>query len=441
MGRRARTFLIGVGFLVTTGLVVAEEPPRAPPAGFQSLFNRRDLTGWEGNSAIWKVEGGSIVGAHQGLRNNEFLTSKATHRDFVLRARFRLKDGYGNSGIQFRSKRIPNDPEMIGYQADIGENYWGCLYDESRRNRVLVTPAARALERLNKADWNEYMIRCMDQRVETWLNDRQTVNYTEKEPTIALEGVLGLQVHGDAKPVHVEFRDIFFQELPIVKPWLAEASGFLHCTHKGADGKETKYAMFVPAAYHKSGDQKWPLIVFLHGAGERGADGSLPIKVGIGPALLRRKERFPFLVVFPQAAKTWDAASDDGNRALTTLAEVMRTYRVDPARVHLTGISMGGAGTWSLATAHPDRWASMSIVCGFGDASLAEKAARIPARIFLGDKDMPFIVDGTRNIRDELKRIAPDTLYTEYAGIGHNSWDLAYNTDDLYTWMRDRVKR
>src|SRR5258707_1010095 len=107
-------------------------PKIKPPEGFRSLFDGRSLDGWEGNSEIWRVENGIIVGEHKGRANNEFLASKKSYQDFVFKAKFRLVGGYGNSGVQFRSQRIPNHHEMIGFQADVGEKYWGCLYDESR---------------------------------------------------------------------------------------------------------------------------------------------------------------------------------------------------------------------------------------------------------------------------------------------------------------------
>lgn len=117
----------------------AQSAPTTPPVGYQSLFNGKDLSGWEGNREIWRVEGGTIIGeAAKGLDKNQFLATTRRYQDFSLVLQFRLVGGRGNSGVQFRSERIPNHHEMIGYQADVGEKYWGCLYDESRRKKVLV---------------------------------------------------------------------------------------------------------------------------------------------------------------------------------------------------------------------------------------------------------------------------------------------------------------
>jgi predicted peptidase len=142
--------------------------------------------------------------------------------------------------------------------------------------------------------------------------------------------------------------------------------GFLDRVHKNAEGTEAKYVLFVPHDY--MGDKPYPLILFLHGAGETGTDGKKPAQVGLGPAIKKQEKSFPFLTVFPQSQKrTWQASSADGQRALDILAEVQKDYKVDPKRIYLTGLSMGGYGTWSLAARYPERWAAIVPVCGGGD--------------------------------------------------------------------------
>src|SRR6185437_15742761 len=105
--------------------------------GFESLFDGKDLSGWQGDEKLWKVQDGMIVGDSAGLNHNEFLCTKKSFTNFELRLEFKIDKGVGNSGVQFRTKRLPNSTEVSGYQADLGENYWGCLYDESRRNKIL----------------------------------------------------------------------------------------------------------------------------------------------------------------------------------------------------------------------------------------------------------------------------------------------------------------
>lgn len=183
-----------------------------PPAGFVALFNGRDLQGWKGDEKVWRVVDGVIVGAGQ-LANNEFLAFHEEFGDFELRLMFRLKDGHGNSGVQIRSQRIPNHHEMIGYQADIGENYWGCLYDESRRRKVLAGPPADWTAKLNKGDWHEYRIHCEGPRVRLFIDGEPTVDYTEADEAIPRAGLIALQVHSSKTPIQIEFRDIFLRKL------------------------------------------------------------------------------------------------------------------------------------------------------------------------------------------------------------------------------------
>src|SRR5262249_41963171 len=162
--------------------------------------------------------------------------------------------------------------------------------------------------------------------------------------------------------------------------------GFLKRVHKGADGVESTYVVFVPHDY--KGDKAYPLILFLHGAGSTGNDGDKQVQGGLAPAIKKQEKTFPFLVVFPQSQKrSWKADSEDGKRALAILAEVQKSYKVDGKRVYLTGLSMGGAGTWSLAAAHPEMWAAMVPLCGMGSADSASRIKNIPCWYFVGDQD------------------------------------------------------
>ena len=148
--------------------------------------------------------------------HNEFLATKKAFGNFELRLKFKLTgtEGFINGGVQFRSTRIPNHFEMIGYQADMGEGYYGCLYDESRRNKVLATPDKEVIAKALKLnEWNDYRIRCEGKRIQIWLNGVQTVDYTEEEKDIAEEGLIAVQIHGGAKAV-VFFKDIAIEELP-----------------------------------------------------------------------------------------------------------------------------------------------------------------------------------------------------------------------------------
>jgi predicted peptidase len=209
--------------------------------------------------------------------------------------------------------------------------------------------------------------------------------------------------------------------------------GFVNRVHKAADGTESKYVVFVPHDYQ--GDKAYPLILFLHGAGSKGNDGQLQMKGGLGPAIKKVEKSFQFIAVFPQAQKTWKADSDDGKRAMAILAEVQKAYKVDPQRIYLTGLSMGGAGTWSLAAAHPDRWAAIAPLCGRADLADASKIKDLPCWCFIGDQDKKDLVVNNRDMIKALKAAGGRPEYHEYPGVGHNCWDLTYAKDELYQWF------
>jgi hypothetical protein len=181
--------------------------------GFVPLFDGKSLAGWEGDEELWKAADGMIVCDSPGIKQNEFLATEKSYRDFELRLEFRLREGKGNSGVQFRSRRVDGSSEVSGYQADIGEKYWGCLYDESRRNKILVQAPTNIEKVLRKDDWNEYVIRAEGDHVKLTLGGLQTVEYHEEDAAISREGVIALQVHAGG-PLRVEFRRLRIRELP-----------------------------------------------------------------------------------------------------------------------------------------------------------------------------------------------------------------------------------
>lgn len=181
--------------------------------GFRPLFDGVSLQGWEVDTpGLWTVRHGMIVGKHAGLPYNDFLRTKRSYGDFELRLQFRLVGGSGNSGVQFRSAPAAIPHEVAGYQADVGQQYWGCLYDESRRKRILAQAPPDSLQGLDKDGWNEYLIRAQGRRITLALNGRTTVDYEEKEPGIAESGFLALQVHS-GPGIEVHFRNLRIREL------------------------------------------------------------------------------------------------------------------------------------------------------------------------------------------------------------------------------------
>jgi predicted peptidase len=217
-------------------------------------------------------------------------------------------------------------------------------------------------------------------------------------------------------------------------------TGFIDKSFKNANGTTSPYVVFIPKDY--DGTKPYPIILFLHGSGETKGGMKMPKEVGIGPAIKKREAEFPFIVVIPQSEKrTWQANSDDGKRAIAILDEVEKEYKTDANRQILSGLSMGGFGTWSIAAAHPDRWAAIVPVCGGGNPKDAAAIKSIPCWCFHGDADNAVPVKRSRDMIEALKTAGGTPKYTEYEKVGHNSWDNAYGTDDLYKWLLEQKKK
>jgi len=180
----------------------------------QSLFDGRSFAGWEGNEDVFRIADGAIVGGslEKRVARNEFLCTKREYVDFELRAKFKILGKGANGGIQFRSKRIPDHHEVSGYQADLGDGWWGSLYDESRRNKILVRADLAEVDKaLHHDDWNDYRILAVGKRIQLWVNGLQTVDYTEPDDAIPQRGVIGLQIHG-GPPSEAWYKDITIEE-------------------------------------------------------------------------------------------------------------------------------------------------------------------------------------------------------------------------------------
>jgi predicted peptidase len=217
-------------------------------------------------------------------------------------------------------------------------------------------------------------------------------------------------------------------------------TGFLDLVFKDSEGKEAKYVLFVPHAY--KGDKDYPLILFLHGSGETGTDGQKQAKVGLGPAIKKQEKTFPFFALFPQSQKgTWRAGTEDADRALAILAAVQKQYKIDGKRVYLTGLSMGGSGTWSLAVKYPERWAAIVPVCGRGDPTKAAAIKDVPCWCHHGDEDMAVKVTLSQKMIEALKAAGGKPKYSEYPGVGHNCWDRAYGNKELYVWLLEHKRK
>ncbi|NLX14191.1 MAG: prolyl oligopeptidase family serine peptidase [Phycisphaerales bacterium] len=190
------------------------------------------------------------------------------------------------------------------------------------------------------------------------------------------------------------------------------------------------YLLYLPGDYGRD-EQRWPLILFLHGAGERGNNLELVKKHGL-PRIIQNRTDFPFIVVSPQCprGRWWD------NRVLIALLdEIMARYAVDPERVYLTGLSMGGFGTWSLAIEHPDRFAAIAPVCGGGIPYLLDRIRHLPVWAFHGARDNVVPLFESKRMVDVLERMGGQARLTVYPEATHDSWTATYNNPKLYDWF------
>ena len=186
------------------------------------LTDGKTFQGWQGDTnKTWRMEDSAFVGGslQQKVPRNEFLRTRRSFTNFVLRVKFKLvgtaAGGFINGGVQVRSQPATNPTnEMVGYQCDMGEGWWGALYDESRRNKVMVKPDPKAVEKaIKKDDWNQYVIRCEGKRIRTSINGVDMIDYTELDDSLPQSGLIGLQVHGGG-PALAFYKDVVVEELP-----------------------------------------------------------------------------------------------------------------------------------------------------------------------------------------------------------------------------------
>lgn len=224
-------------------------------------------------------------------------------------------------------------------------------------------------------------------------------------------------------------------------------------------GKSFHYQVYVPADY--ASKPTWPAILFLHGAGERGEDGLVQTNVGLAPAIRQNPSRYPAIVVFPQVPRDSQWVGTPADMAVAALQQTMREFHVDPSRVYLTGLSMGGHGTWYIAYRHPELFAAVVPICGWvrefamfrgsvpvvaGDSAqvmtqLAQRLGKVPIWIFHGEVDQVVNVNGSREPAAALKAAGANVRYTELLGLNHNAWDAAYGSDEFVQWLFAQQRR
>jgi len=219
-------------------------------------------------------------------------------------------------------------------------------------------------------------------------------------------------------------------------------------------GQTYRYQVYVPADY--ASRSAWPVTLFLHGSGERGTDGMRQTLVGLAPAIRQEPQRFPTIAVFPQARSGALWTGDQAAMALAALKQTLAEYKAaDADRVYLTGLSMGGHGSWYLAYRHPEVFAAVAPICGWITRledpdyqvpvvppedgapmpALVRKLARTPIWIFHGEMDGAVPPSGSREPAAALKAVSTQVRYTEYLGLNHNSWDATYASDEFLRWL------
>jgi predicted peptidase len=216
---------------------------------------------------------------------------------------------------------------------------------------------------------------------------------------------------------------------------------------RDAKGAKLPYRLFKPRS--AAGKEKWPLVLFLHGAGERGEDNDAQLKHAV-KYFVANQAQFPCFIAAPQCpAKLQWVDTPWGNPkhtmpaqptepmrlAIEMVAALEKEFAVDPKRLYVTGLSMGGFGTWDAIQRFPQRFAAAVPVCGGADEAAAPVIANIPVWIFHGGNDDVVKTARSRNIVDALKKAGGTPKYTEYPGVGHGCWDQAYQEKDLFPWL------
>lgn len=217
----------------------------------------------------------------------------------------------------------------------------------------------------------------------------------------------------------------------------------------GENGETLKYRLLKPQDYSPS--KRYPLVVFLHGAGERGDDNLAQLKHGMrdfcDPEL---RTKFPCYVLAPQCPKGQKWADVDWTRSSVTLPDaispsmnlvfavvdtMLEDAAIDKNRIYITGLSMGGYGTWDAMYRRPEMFAAALPICGGGDTVTAKKIHQIPTWCFHGDQDRAVRVEFSRDMIAALKAAGGQPKYTEYPGVGHDSWTTTYANPQVHQWM------
>lgn len=197
---------------------------------------------------------------------------------------------------------------------------------------------------------------------------------------------------------------------------------------------QSKYLLYLPEGYATS-QEDWPLILFLHGAGERGANLD-KVKMHGPPKLIEEGKSFPFVIVSPQCPLLgWWPSVEQTDTLAALIDHITDTYRIDEDRIYVTGLSMGGFGTWRLAFEYPFRFAAIAPICGRGEPFAARAIPHLPVWVFHGAKDDTVPLQASQEMVDALNKVKGNVKFTIYPEAGHDSWTETYNNPELYEWF------
>ncbi|MBT2163244.1 carboxylesterase family protein [Zobellia barbeyronii] len=199
------------------------------------------------------------------------------------------------------------------------------------------------------------------------------------------------------------------------------------------------YYLYYPEGYEENPEEKYPLLLFLHGGGESG-DSLVYVKRNGPPKLIQRGKKFPFLILAPQNPQKkmwWNTRS-----VMQLLDTIVDNNRVDKKRIYLTGLSRGGGAAWEMAVQYPEKFAAMAVVCGMTPlpyASWIDK--KMPMWVFHGEEDESIPISESETMVAKLKSMNYDIRFTKYPGVGHDSWIQAYDNEELYEWFMKQERQ
>jgi predicted esterase len=467
------TYAVATGLMLIVGHVSAADLPvdkTLNDDGFVSIFDGHSLTGWHvsaksGHSATtgnksagrWLVEDGAIVGSQDVPGNGGIILSDGNYADFEVIVE--MRNDYGpDSGLFLRSNEKGQayqymvDYHDAGNLAGVyGEGLSGGIH---HRNYDLgatpldFTPKPDAhtpcpitkeqwAQLWKHGEWNQLRARIVGNppTITTWINGVRFTEFTDTEPRHPGAGMIALQVHGggDYTKQFVRYRGVKVKVLNTEpQPGKQTPQAF---QSRYAPTESTRYQLYLPPTYGQT-DEKWPLLLFLHGAGESGTDLNL-VKVHGPPKLVEQKpELFPFIVVSPQADTTGPIIERWRAKLLAELVDhVAATHAVDTDRLYVTGLSMGGFGTLRLLSHYPNKFAAGLAICGGAWPFTAEHLAPVPLWLVHGDQDLVVRAELSLDLVRAMRAAKSQPRLTILENVDHDSWTQTYADKAYYDWL------